>query len=224
MYLVCAPSGSKTKANNADLNPWYSTKDLRSTKERKKTQDQILEDTFKDGELKRSADPMSLMNGYLKKRSDIQAAQERVRERPWDVTPMILRKDEDVAVPMLRDRRKGKQVQREEEQEDDYGPMKPPPPPKQEDDAQTAATNRVKTERSRAQALRAEAARKKALASPASTPRSEFSAGYFEGFNKQETRDAHRRRDGDRWQSQRWDEQSHSSRRHSDNGKQRYYH
>lgn len=48
-----------------ELRPWYSDLELKSGEERKKTDEQRLEQAYKDGENKRLSDPLALINSYL---------------------------------------------------------------------------------------------------------------------------------------------------------------
>ena len=179
---------------------------------------------YKDGELKRMTDPLSLMSSYLKKRDEVKEAAERHQGRGWEATPA----SSSIAPPSMLGpkRRRGdaplyqqanftqlpsddppRRSHRPEADDDaeSFGPA-PPPVPKQvqEEKLKQSSQARFSSERARAQALKAEAKRKAAAATPSSvaTPRSEY--GYSDLFNKQETREAQAR--SGHLSRMRWDE------------------
>lgn len=206
-----------------EMEPWYAQRDLQSGKSRRRSQDQVLEDTFKDSELKRTHDPLANMEWFLKKRQQRQSEPKRSR---YEETPQPKRGGELDGPPLLKARpRRGelpewKRQALEAAAHDEYAPTRPPRPPSsdasqrgessrtQAETPESAAQSREKSERARAQAIKAEGKRRKALregsSSVASTPLSE--AGYHEGYNKDVTRGLRRQTlsRGDGWKSRPW--------------------
>jgi len=180
---------------------WYDSRDGLNHSERSRTIDQKLEHTYKDNELKRSEDPLELMQAYLKRRDEVKVAQERQKADPWSATPRELAVDRTPVQASLLSKRYGKghhsRRSPSPEAEVAMGPPRPSsakPPPS---DIHQAAGTRESSERDRAKALIA--AKKREAGSVASTPRSEF--GYQTGmYNRNETRQAKN------YSNIRWDE------------------
>lgn len=169
---------------------WYDSKDGLKPAERRQTEDQRLEKTYKDNELKKVEDPLSTMQAYLKRREDVKAAQERHRANPWDDTPRTLTSDRTPIQPSRLGKLKGRNGKYRRspspEKEIEEGPARPPAA-ESPVAIEEAARQRETSERERARALLA--ARKRDTGSVTSTPRSEF--GYQTGmYNRAETRDA----------------------------------
>lgn len=145
------------------------------------TQDQRLEHTYKDNQLKRVEDPLATMQAYLKRRDEVKAAQERQRADPWADTPRTLKSDRTpVQASRLRSRRRSPSPAGPT-----AGPERPPKQQSHDNDLHAAAVSREASERERARALRAA----KAAKSGNSTPGTEF--GYQTGmYNKSATRQA----------------------------------
>lgn len=179
---------------------WYDSTDRLSHQERGRTEDQKLEHAYKDNQQKRGEDPLALMNAYLKRRDEVKAAQERAEADPWSDTPRTLASSRTPVVPPQllqkrsrngrdRDNRNGRRGggRRSPSPLADVpaGPPRPAPPALSEAEKTTA---REKAEGERAKAL---LAAKRASASVAATPQSEF--GYQTGmYNREETRQARR--------------------------------
>lgn len=187
-----------------ELQPWYGQRDLRSGSSKKRSEDQVLEDTFKDSELKRTHDPLVSVEWFLKKKQ--QAPDKRSR---WEETPRV--EDRDRGPPILKARSKrGEMPAWKKAAEEQSAP--PPPPPSastsntssKTQSLESSTKSRENSERARAQALKAEARRRRdASSSVASTPASE--GGYHSGYNKHVTKGLHRER-GHGWKNARWDD------------------
>lgn len=61
-------SGHSLLRPEAELTPWYTTSQLRNGAEARKTDDQRLEDAYKDSAIKSSNDPLKAMQAYLAQR------------------------------------------------------------------------------------------------------------------------------------------------------------
>ena len=177
---------------------WYNSTDGLRPEERKRTEDQRIERTYKDNQAKNGQDPLATMQAYLTRRDEIRAAKERQRADPWNDTPRTLRPDRTPVQPKLLGPKRGSrrdEPQRKRTPSPELGPSRPPPPAKS---IQQAAATRESSERERAKALLAS---KRAASS---TPRSEF--GYETGmYNREATRQARGYRDV------RWDDDSRRS-------------
>ncbi|GAA93906.1 uncharacterized protein L969DRAFT_42785 [Mixia osmundae IAM 14324] len=203
-----------------ELQPWYTTKDLLSGEERRRTDEQKLELAYKDGESKRTSDPLSLVNHFLQRRDEIIAAKEQAKQDPFGTTARSL-KPGLLEMPLLRPKQRGRTRRSSvspsppasrakpadpdgDENEDAYAPAPPPPKPLARQDQQSEASRREKAERERAMAL----IQAKTGRSVTSTPASE--RGYSDQWNKLETRlaknvQARRWNDEDRERRQAWD-------------------
>ncbi|PWN52977.1 hypothetical protein IE53DRAFT_366747 [Violaceomyces palustris] len=60
----------------SELHPWYSSPDLKSGQERKKTEEQKLEEAYKDSAVKSSNDPLRVMASFLAKRDNARGSRE----------------------------------------------------------------------------------------------------------------------------------------------------
>lgn len=95
----------------SELKPWYGQRDLKNGQEHKRTADQLLEAAYKDGELKKMVDPLSLMSSYLDKKEQVARYNElqnnrrssgRYSETPTPHAALLA----DPSVPLLRKRPK----------------------------------------------------------------------------------------------------------------------
>ncbi|KAL8280662.1 hypothetical protein RQP46_006985 [Phenoliferia psychrophenolica] len=59
------------KKGEGDMRGWYAREDLKTDREVKEGVEGNLERAYKDGEHKRLADPLALMNSFLKRRKDV---------------------------------------------------------------------------------------------------------------------------------------------------------
>lgn len=210
----------------SELQPWYAQRDLQSGNSKRRTDDELLEEAYKDSELKRTHDPLASMEWFLRKKRAAKDAESgfdrygRSRDRHAD-TPQRVQPTHE-GPPLLKARaRKGETpawkreaMAREEAEQEHYAPMRPPPVPAPtssksvEGSLESQSRQRETSERARAQAVKEAAKRKRAGSSAstsvASTPASE-AGGYHQGYNKEVTRDLQHRR-GQGWMAKRrWD-------------------